>query len=98
MKPDFLELAEPEPKKVNPAKLTPSMQQLIAHMKRHNNKVVRYPGGFWAAENWNMWSSPYFGTSTIEALVARGIATYTVWKDGRNGKFPIECILKDGKE
>ena len=77
---------------MNP-ELSPKMLKAIDHMKNHDNKLVRFPGGYWAAEGW-AWHGPYFGTSTVEALVRRNVATYTVWKDGRNGKFPIEVTLK----
>ena len=76
------------------AELSPKMLSAIEHMQRHNNKLVRYPGGYWAAEGWHMWHGPCFNTSTVEALVRRDVATYTVWKDGRSGKFPLECTLK----
>ena len=77
--------------------LTPKMLEAIDRMKAHDNKFVRYPGGYWAAEGWHMWHGPSFGTPTIEALVRRGVAEYTVWHEGRNGKFPIEVALKESE-
>jgi len=62
-------------------------------MKKHDGTLHRFPGGYWAAEGWYAWHGPSFGTPTVEALVRRHIATYTVWKDGRGGKFPIEITL-----
>ncbi len=79
------------------AELTPKMLKAIDRMKAHGNKFVRYPGGYWAANDWHRWHGPCFGTSTIEALVRRGIAEYTEWRDGHNGRFPIEVRLKEGK-
>lgn len=73
--------------------LSPKMVSAIKHMARNGNKVVRYPGGYWASEHWHAWSGPCFGTPTIEAIVRRGYAEYTVWKDGRASRFPIECGL-----
>lgn len=73
--------------------LSPKMESAIKHMARHGNKMVRYPGGYWADENWHAWHGPCWGTPTIEAIVSRGYAAYSVWKDGRSGKFPIECTL-----
>lgn len=37
--------------------------------------------------------SEHYGTSTINGLVDRGIAVYTAFKEGRNGKFPIEVTF-----
>jgi hypothetical protein len=73
--------------------LSPKMLSAIEHMKRNNNKLVRFPGGYWAREGWHSWNGPCWGTPTVEALVRRGVATYTVWKTGRSAKFPIECSL-----
>ena len=65
------------------------------HMKNHEGKLVRFPGGFWAAIGWHAYAGPYFGTPTVQALVTRGVAEYTAWKDGRGGKFPIEVCVTD---
>lgn len=73
--------------------LSKKMVEAISHMKRNGNKLVRFPGGYWAREGWHSWNGPCFGTPTVEAIVRRGYAEYTVWKDGRSGKFPIECGL-----
>lgn len=73
--------------------LTPKMIDAIEHMKRHDNKMVRFPGGYWAAVGWHLWHGPCFGTPTIEAIVRRHQAEYTVWKDGKSGRFPIEVAL-----
>lgn len=73
--------------------LTPTMKRAIAYMQRHGGKVVRYPGGYWASETWHMWAGAPYKTPTIEALVRRGMAEYTAWKDGKNERFPIECSL-----
>src|ERR1700690_3164596 len=77
--------------------LSPRMENAIEHMIRNNNKLVRFPGGYWAREGWHSWNGPCWGTPTIEALVKRGFAEYTVWKDGRGGKFPIEVSLNKEK-
>ena len=75
--------------------LSPKMKSAVAYMQKHDNKLVRYPGGYWASVGWHLWSGPCFGTPTVQALVRRGVAEYTVWKDGRSGKFPIECTLTE---
>lgn len=77
--------------------LSPTMKRAIAYMQRHNGKMVRYPGGYWASETWR-WAGESHKTSTVKALVRRGIAEYTAWKDGKNGRFPIECTLKAAEE
>lgn len=73
--------------------LSPKMLEAIEHMKRHGNKLVRFPGGYWAREGWRSWNGPCYGTPTVEAIVKRGYAEYTVWKDGKSSRFPIECSL-----
>ena len=77
---------------MNP-ELSKKMLSALMHMKRNNNKLVRFPGGYWAREGWHSWNGPCWGTPTVEGIVRRGYAEYTVWKDGRSGKFPIECEL-----
>lgn len=60
--------------------------------------LVRYAGGYWAAagapRDHNGIPQPHWGTSTIEGCVKRGAASYTQWRTGRNGQFPIrvECV------
>jgi hypothetical protein len=77
--------------------LSPKMLEAVDHMKRHNNTMVRFPGGYWAAIGWYAWHGPCWGTPTIEALVRRGIAEYTAWKEVRGGKFPIKAKLREQK-
>lgn len=75
--------------------LTPVMRGLRAYMLANGGRIVRYPGGFWAKADWKHGNEPYFGTTTVEALVARGVIGYTVWREGkRTGmKFPVEAKL-----
>lgn len=72
--------------------LSPTMQSAIYYARKHGNKIVRYPGGFWARTGWDS-QAPWFGTSTINALVDRGVAEFTEWKEGRS-RFPVEVTLK----
>lgn len=72
--------------------LTAPMQRALAAMRQHG-ALHRYPGGFWARPDWD-WRGESFGTSTIEAVVTRGHAAYTEWKDGRHGRFPITVSLQ----
>lgn len=71
------------------------MQQLVDYMRKHGGKVYRHPGGFWGHQQWSAHDRLWFGTSSVDALVSRGVATYTEWKEGRrgNGRFPIEATL-----
>jgi hypothetical protein len=78
--------------------LTVTMQQAITLMKRNGGALHRFPGGFWAAEGFRqngIYRMPSFGAKTIQGLVDRGIANYTVWKGGRNGRFPIVVEISD---
>jgi hypothetical protein len=73
--------------------LSPTMADLIDCMRKNGNKVHRYQGGYWAREGWLYGQGGYFGTGTVEALVGRGLAHYTEWKEGRNMRFPIVAEL-----
>lgn len=67
--------------------LTSTMTDALDAMKKHGG-LKRLPGGFWirpsaptfAGESW-------FGTTTMEALVKRGVAKYTEWTG--DPRFPI---------
>ena len=69
-------------------KLSPTMISAIQFARAHTGTLERFPGGFWGAAE----SAP-FGTKTVEGLISRGQGTYTKWKEGKNGKFPIEFTL-----
>lgn len=76
------------------AKLSVTMRDAIIYAQKFDNKIVRYPGGFWARENWEGSRKEHsFGTTTIQALVDRGLAQYTKHEEGRNGRFPVEMTL-----
>ncbi len=72
--------------------LSPTMCRLIEYAKQHDDEIIRYAGGFWAHEDWRGTGSS-FGTSTVEALVARGVMEYIEFKDGKNRRFPIAAKL-----
>lgn len=76
-------------------KLSPTMTELVEYMRKHGGKIYRHPGGFWGNEHWQMKDREWFGTSSVEAIVTRGYATYTEWKDGRRGgpRFPVMATL-----
>ncbi len=77
------------------SKLTQTMCATIALAREHDGKLYRFPGGFWYASKTELYGRKHFGTPTIEALVKRGLAEYTEWKEGARGKFPIEMTLKE---
>jgi hypothetical protein len=74
--------------------LSKTMQELVAYMREHGGKIHRHPGGFWAKPAYGYLGKSY-GTSSVEALVKRGVAQYTQWKDSSRGggRFPIEATL-----
>jgi hypothetical protein len=69
-------------------KLSETMIAAIKFAHTHEGKLERFPGGFWGASD----AAP-FGTKTVEGLLSRGQGTYTKWKEGKNGQFPIEFTL-----
>lgn len=74
-------------------KLSPTMNECLAFANKHNDELVRYPGGYWAERNAEIGHDKapvyYFGTGTVQALVNRGAAQYTEHKKGRMGEFPV---------
>jgi len=71
--------------------LSPTMLAAYDLAAKHDNGLVRFPGGYWAQEGWDS-HSKWFSTPTIQALVSRGVATYSRWYEGRS-RFPIEITL-----
>lgn len=74
--------------------LSDRMKVAIAWAKEHGNTFWRHPGGFWGSEKFYEHYGVWFGTSTIRALTERGVAEYSEWKEGRDGRFPIQAKLK----
>lgn len=73
--------------------LSESMLKAIKCMAEHK-AICRYPGGCWQApRGYEKWMRS-LGTRTVEALVRRGLAEYTEWKEGRSGRFPVRCELR----
>ena len=80
--------------------LSPSMRGAIDHALKCSNGVrenavlVRFPGGFWSNEGWRQHEGPWFGASTVAAIVKRGAGEYTRWQPSKKGgKFPIEVKI-----
>lgn len=83
--------------------LTPEMERARASARAHGGKLARYPGGFWVAGEFNPAQDPrpavHFGTSTVEALVNRGLMAYTDFKyRGDGSSFPIMAELTEPAE
>lgn len=83
------------------ADLSPTMQKALQHARWSGGKLVRHPGGFWIPPDLGISNNKakkhglWFGTSTVQALVQRGLMHYSRWKEGRKGKFPIEVEVNN---
>lgn len=80
--------------------LSPTMRALVEFMKQHGNEIHRHPGGFWAQKGWSQWNTGgnWFGASSVQALVARGVAEYSEYQQGRSAvRFPIAARLIEVK-
>ena len=73
--------------------LSQKMQQALSYAIKNGGSLRRYQGGYWAMEHWRWHEWPWFGTSTVEALVSRGVMSYSEWMEGRNGRFPVAAII-----
>lgn len=74
--------------------LSPMMQELVAFMRENAGMVIRHPGGFWGRSGLSGYVGKTYGTSSVHALVTRGVAEYSEWQDGRRGRFPVAAKLK----
>lgn len=79
--------------------ISETMHAAVQFAWKNGGKLTRHPGGFWrdAGPTMDRWGGTWFGTPTIEALVKRGLATYTQWKESGNRRFPIEMTMIEGK-
>jgi hypothetical protein len=79
--------------------LSATMAACMVETIDHGGRLVRHVGGYWSwpgcpkRQNDGL-PETYFGTTTIEALVARGELEYIKWRDGRNGRFPVAAAVK----
>lgn len=71
--------------------LSPTMKAAWELAAKYGGKLIRFPGGYWAQQGWDS-HSRWFATPTIQALVSRGVASYSTWYEGRS-RFPIEITL-----
>ena len=78
--------------------LTAEMQRALDYAKTQGGKLYRHPGGYWGPENFPLVHGGWFGATTMNGLVARGLASYTCWQrrrpGGRGGDFPVELTVK----
>jgi hypothetical protein len=77
-------------------KLSPTMLDCVKYTRTHGGILHRFPGGYWANLDWKH-GELSFGTRTAEALVTRGVAEYSDWQEGRNGRFPIALTLNSNR-
>ena len=72
--------------------LSPEMVDAYDFAKANGGHLIRHAGGFWGSEHGR--ASRTFGTTTAQALVRRGVADYTEWKESWGRKFPIRLTIK----
>jgi hypothetical protein len=84
-----------------PDGLSPTMREALLYAATFGGAVHRHAGGFWSREDWPGKGEGHFGSSTIQALVARGFLVFDVWKDRKHTRsaaamrFPIRSSLSD---
>lgn len=78
------------------ARLSTTMAAALADTHDRGGVLMRQPGGFWTKPGEPYTGSGYawwINTPTVQALVIRGLMEYTEWKEGRNGRFPVQVKL-----
>lgn len=78
--------------------ITATMAVCLAETIEHGGKLVRHQGGYWSWPGGPRRAhdgvpEEYFGTTTVEALVARKRMEWAEWKEGRGGRFPIVAVV-----
>jgi hypothetical protein len=81
------------------AEISATMRMAVL-VTRERGKLVRFPGGYWSYEGcpWDgATPQTYFGTTTIQGLVRRGVLRYSQWrrKSRQHGEFPVEAVLDE---
>ena len=71
--------------------LSKTMKAAVNYAAANGGIIKRFPGGFWGEPNGSgSWDGVrWFGTTTIQALVSRGVFVYSSWHEGAS-RFPIE--------
>lgn len=74
-----------------PERVSMTMSMCLDFVRSNGGVVDRQPGGFWGYQ-----AGVWFGASTIDALVVRGLLEYSGWQRGRgDSSFPIQAKLVD---
>lgn len=83
---------------INEAHLSPTMTKALKAIRAGSGTVrkmppnVRFHGcSCWEVEGAN---GELFGTSTIQALVDRGLLMYTEWVEGRTKRWPVKAEIQ----
>lgn len=71
--------------------LSKTMKAAMAAARDNGGIIRRFPGGFWGHNGMDR-QRPWFGTTTIQALVSRGFLEYSEWHEGTS-RFPIAAAL-----
>lgn len=76
--------------------LSATMVSCLDLALEHDGVLVRYQGGYWAPRGriHPKLGGESYGSKTVEALVTRGVAEFTEWKDGRASRWPVAMKLK----
>lgn len=77
-------------------RLSLTMLQAIQHAdEQGDQELVRHPGGFWSHAGWKGVRSGevWFGATTVNALIDRGIFTVVEIKRGEAFTFPVRVRL-----
>lgn len=84
------------------SEISGTMAAALATAYEHGGELIHYVGGFWSwrgcprhSHNGN--PEEYFGTTTIEGLVARQRMAYTEWKEGRAVRIEIAAKADLGR-
>ncbi len=79
------------PARMDCAGLSKTMRALLAWIADHGGEIYRFPGGYWTASPFR--SERNWGTTSIEALVSRGLLEYTEWRESRACRFPVKARI-----
>ena len=72
-------------------KTSATMDEALAYLREYG-ALVRHDGGFWACKRWDG-EGKWFGTSTVYAIVDRGLARFSRYATSREGRFAVEARL-----
>jgi hypothetical protein len=79
-------------------KLSPTMRHALTFAEQNGGRLIRHSGGYWSSREWvdpGLGNVPSFSTNTAHALVTRGVAEYTDWRENRNGRYAVELRIKE---